>query len=384
AVARAVARARRGARPAGAGARVGAHAQRRGKRPGRRGAGRAAAARGGGLHRLVVPATPLDPGTNRSHARRRASPAARQRDPPRHVGRRRFCCPGDAGGPRRRARPRGTDVAATAHGPARALRAGVRPRLGCAAPRRGDGEAGRVPVGRDQRGTLGTVRLGAPGGAGCLPLCALLPARLPHRSRVHADDHGGHGRREGRPGTGSMTGGMRYVRWSQGSWRGWRAADVAFDVEACLAAADGGGGRRSRHARSLAIATPHGVSHVKSYPSPGGSLARRAFAMGRALATAGFAAPVVLLVGRRGRAGLLVTADTGGEDLLVALARLASPGDDTRVRERDLLRRLGTEGARLHAAGFVHGHLVPPNLPRPHGAFLFLDNHPTRPPPPPT
>ena len=171
---------------------------------------------------------------------------------------------------------------------------------------------------------------------------------------------------------------MRYVRWSQGSWRGWRAADVAFDVDACLAAADGGGGRRSRHARSLAIGTPHGVCYVKSYPSPGGALARRAFAMGRALAAAGFAAPVVLLAGRSGRAGLLVTADTGGEDLLVALARLASPGADTRVRKRDLLRRLGTEVARLHAAGFVHGDLVPPNLRWRDGAFVFLDNDRTR------
>ena len=171
---------------------------------------------------------------------------------------------------------------------------------------------------------------------------------------------------------------MRYVRWSRGPWQGWRAADVAFDVDACLAAADGGGGRRSRHARSLAIETPHGVCHVKSYPSPGGALARRAFAMGRALAAAGFAAPVVLLAGRSGRAGLLVTADTGGEDLLVALARLASPGDDTRVRKRDLLRRLGTEVARLHAAGFVHGDLVPPNLRWRDGEFVFLDNDRTR------
>jgi hypothetical protein len=171
---------------------------------------------------------------------------------------------------------------------------------------------------------------------------------------------------------------MRYVRWSQAPWHGWRVADIAFDVDACLAAADGGGGRRSRHARSLAIETRHGVCHVKSYPSPGGALARRAFAMGRALAAAGFAAPVVLLVGRSGRAGLLVTADTGGEDLLVALARLASPGDDTRVRKRDLLRRLGTEVARLHAAGFVHGDLVPPNLRWRDGEFVFLDNDRTR------
>jgi len=171
---------------------------------------------------------------------------------------------------------------------------------------------------------------------------------------------------------------MRYVRWSQGPWYGWRAADVAFDVDACLAAAAGGGGRRSRHARSLAIETTHGVCHVKSYPSPDGALARRAFAMGRALAAAGFVAPVVLLVGRSGRAGLLVTADAGGEDLLVALARLASPGDDTGVRKRDLLRRLGTEVARLHAAGFVHGDLVPPNLRWRDGGFVFLDNDRTR------
>ena len=171
---------------------------------------------------------------------------------------------------------------------------------------------------------------------------------------------------------------MRYVLWSQGPWHGWRAADVAFDIDACLAAADGGGGRRSRHARTLAIETPHGVCHVKSYPSPDGALARRAFAMGRALAAAGFAAPVVLLVGRSGRAGLLVTADAGGEDLLVALARLASPGDDTGVRKRDLLRRLGTEVARLHAAGFVHGDLVPPNLRCRDGGFVFLDNDRTR------
>lgn len=171
---------------------------------------------------------------------------------------------------------------------------------------------------------------------------------------------------------------MRYVRWRQGPWQGWRAANVAFDIDACLAAADGGAGRRSRHARSIAIETSDGVFHVKSYPSPGGALARRAFTMGRALAATGFAAPVVLLVGRCGRAGLLVTADTGGEDLLVALARLASPGDDTRAQKRDLLRRLGTEVARLHAAGFVHGDLVPPNLRWRDGTFVFLDNDRTR------
>jgi Lipopolysaccharide kinase (Kdo/WaaP) family len=171
---------------------------------------------------------------------------------------------------------------------------------------------------------------------------------------------------------------MTYVRWSCGGWRGWRAAEVPFDVDACLAAAGGGGGRRSRHARSLAIETSHGVCHVKSYPPPDGRRALHAFAMGRALAALGFAAPVALLAGRHGPAGLLVTADAGGEDLLVALARLASPGADTRARKRDLLRRLGAEVARLHAAGFVHGDLVPPNLRWRDGAVVFLDNDRTR------
>jgi hypothetical protein len=149
-------------------------------------------------------------------------------------------------------------------------------------------------------------------------------------------------------------------------------------VSACLAAAEGGRGRRSRHARSLAVETAHGICHVKSYPPPDGRRALRSFAMGRALAAVGFAAPVALLVGRRERTGLLVTADADGEDLLVALAGLAPPGRDMRLRKRDLLRRLGTEVARLHAAGFVHGDLVPPNLRWRDGAFVFLDNDRTR------
>jgi hypothetical protein len=48
------------------------------------------------------------------------------------------------------------------------------------------------------------------------------------------------------------------------------------------------------------------------------------------------------------------------------------------MRKRDLLRRLGIEVARLHAAGFVHGDLVPPNLRWRDGTFVFLDNDRTR------
>ncbi len=171
---------------------------------------------------------------------------------------------------------------------------------------------------------------------------------------------------------------MRYLAWSEGEWQGWRAADAALDVQACLVAAAGGAGRRSRHARSLQLESRHGVCHVKSYPPPDGRRALRAFAMGRALDVAGFAAPVTLLVGQHGAAGLLVTADTGGEDLLAVLARLARPDREARRCKRDLLRRLGAEVARLHAAGFVHGDLVPPNLRSRDGTFVFLDNDRTR------
>src|SRR5262249_49107444 len=166
--------------------------------------------------------------------------------------------------------------------------------------------------------------------------------------------------------------------WSEGDWEGWRAADAALDVRACLVAAESGDGRRSRHARSLRVESLDGVWHVKSYPPPDGRRALRAFAMGRALDAAGFAAPVTLLVGRRDAAGLLAAADVGGEDLLGMLARLASPDPEGRRRKRDLLRSLGTEVARLHAAGFVHGDLVPPNLRWRDGAFVFLDNDRTR------
>lgn len=148
---------------------------------------------------------------------------------------------------------------------------------------------------------------------------------------------------------------MSYVRWSAQGWQGWCAADAAVDVDACLAADAAGGGRRSRHARSQAVATAHGRVFVKSYPPPGAARARQAFSMGRALETAGFAAPRALLVGARDGAGLLVTADAGGDDLLAHVTRLAASGAGHRHAKRALLRRLGAEVARLHRAGFVHG-----------------------------
>jgi len=165
---------------------------------------------------------------------------------------------------------------------------------------------------------------------------------------------------------------MTYRRWQEAGWRGWQAVETAIDVEACLVAVAHGGGRRSRHARSQRVDTAHGAVFVKSYPPPGARRARRAFAMGRALTAATFAAPHALLVGWRDGGGLLVTADAGGEDLLAAVAGLAGPGG--RRAKRALLDALGAEVARLHAAGFVHGDLVPPNLRWTGTEFVFLDN----------
>ncbi len=169
-----------------------------------------------------------------------------------------------------------------------------------------------------------------------------------------------------------------YERWREGGWEGWRAAEARRHVAAWLAADASGLGRPSRHARSQRLDTPDGAVFVKSYPAPGARRARRAFAMGRALEAAGFAAPRALLVGWRDGAGLLVTADAGGEDLLAAVAHGAGDDPARRRAKRHLLRQVGAEVARLHGAGFVHGDLVPPNLRWRAGTLVFLDNDRTR------
>ena len=158
--------------------------------------------------------------------------------------------------------------------------------------------------------------------------------------------------------------------WREAGWRGWIDPRAGLDTVACLAAAAGGGGRASRHARTIRV----GAVFVKTYPPPGAPRALRAFRMARALGGAGFGAPAVALVGTRGRAGLLVTLDAGGEDLLEALVRRRA---DRRAKWA-LLRQLGAEVGRLHAAGFVHGDLVPPNLRVRDGTLVFLDNDRTR------
>jgi hypothetical protein len=162
--------------------------------------------------------------------------------------------------------------------------------------------------------------------------------------------------------------------WADG-WHGRRRRDCdGAGVAAWLAAAAGGAGRTSRHARTLRVDD----AFVKHYPAPDAPRGARAFAMGRALAAAGFAAPEALLCARRGGEGLLVTADAGGEDLSALVARLGGEGAAGRRAKRRLLHRLGAAVGRLHGAGFVHGDLVPPNLRWRDDAPVFLDNDRTR------
>src|SRR5262249_58439657 len=124
-----------------------------------------------------------------------------------------------------------------------------------------------------------------------------------------------------------------------------------------------GDGGRSRHARSQEVQTATGKVFVKSYPPPGASRARRAFAMGRALAAAGFAAPRALLVGSRAGAGLLVTVDAGGDDLLATVAGLAGGGPRPRRTQRAPPDAPGVEGAPPPPAGVLHRAPLPPPLP---------------------
>jgi hypothetical protein len=160
--------------------------------------------------------------------------------------------------------------------------------------------------------------------------------------------------------------------WAEGGWRGRKAGWV--DAGACLAAVASGAGRTSRHARTTSIRSGDGVLFVKHWEAPGAWRAWRAFRMGEALVAAGFVAPEAVLVAARGNAGLLVTRDAGGEELLDAAARL---GTD-RAAKRRLLGRVGAEVARLHVAGFVHGDLVPTNVRVRGEELVFLDNERTR------
>lgn len=165
---------------------------------------------------------------------------------------------------------------------------------------------------------------------------------------------------------------VRLVRWRHDGWHGIMDVDAAVSPGRLVAAAEDMNGRRSRHASTGILDGPHAGLWLKVYPAPGGWRARRAWRMAGALAAAGFEAPEGVLVGLRGRAGILVTRDLAARPVLdvVATARGAA--------KYELLRTLGRAVGALHAAGFVHGDLVPSNVHVRDGDVAFLDHDRTR------
>jgi hypothetical protein len=172
-----------------------------------------------------------------------------------------------------------------------------------------------------------------------------------------------------------------YIGWAADGWRGYLRADVPVAPDRILAVVAAGGGRRSRHAHTQRVDLDGVVVYVKSYPAPGARRAWRAYRMGRTLAEAGFRVPEALLVGRRGGEGVLVTAEVVAPSLLDAIAA-AQRGAVRASAKRRLLDMLGTQVGQLHAAGFVHGDLVPSNLLAERNALVLLDHDRTRRGPP--
>lgn len=190
-----------------------------------------------------------------------------------------------------------------------------------------------------------------------------------------------------------------YVRCRHGQWRLRVAPECCERLPRLVALAEKPPLYTSRHA---ATRRGHiegvGDVYVKTYPLNGWrSVLRAALRRGRAasalrataaLGALGLSGPAVLAAGTRWRGGLpreelLATAAVGAPDIPAYLASLASlPGADSRRRRRQLCCSLGREIARLHAAGFVHGDLVPENvlvLDGPGGLRLaYLDNDRTR------
>ncbi len=131
---------------------------------------------------------------------------------------------------------------------------------------------------------------------------------------------------------------------------------------------------------------------VKTYDAPRGLLAVKervrggrasnVLRMTRALQKRGFSSPQVVLKGTHPASGrtMLASVRADGDSLAEVVSR-PTPDGQSRARKRALLRALGSEVARLHRAGFIHGDLTPFNVfviqgepPR----FIFLDHDRTR------
>jgi Lipopolysaccharide kinase (Kdo/WaaP) family len=171
------------------------------------------------------------------------------------------------------------------------------------------------------------------------------------------------------------------------------AEDAAALVVEAIEDAEGSLYHRSRHAVTYLtrIGEETGDAlevYVKTYEAPRGTAALKRMVRGgraehvlrvtAALHQAGFSTPPLLLSGVHDASGrtMLSSARADGSSLIDLIADGSSP-----EHKRALLRALGSEVARLHRAGFVHGDLTPHNIFVVHSEparFIFLDHDRTR------
>jgi serine/threonine protein kinase len=174
-----------------------------------------------------------------------------------------------------------------------------------------------------------------------------------------------------------------------------RLAEIIREVSQTIEGGAGGLYYRSLYAVTYRVQIPGAGQalelFVKIYDAPRGFLALKervrggrasnVLRMTRALQRRGFSSPRVVLKGTHAASGrtMLASERADGE----SLAEIIGPTPDgrSRTRKRAFLRALGSEVARLHRAGFIHGDLTPYNIfviqgepPR----FIFLDHDRTR------
>jgi hypothetical protein len=187
----------------------------------------------------------------------------------------------------------------------------------------------------------------------------------------------------------------------RGGWRlnfaGEDAAEVALRdaiVAAALDAAAGNGARLQRRSRRgstyhVRIGGPSGAAYfVKIIDAPrgfakfkrwaSGSRAAHIQAISDAIRHAGLNAPPVVLWGRERSSGREIVMTRRAPGVLATRYLRVAPEAEF-AQKRVLLRALGVEIARLHAAGFIHGDLTPFNIiadeaPR----ISFIDHERTR------
>ena len=183
-----------------------------------------------------------------------------------------------------------------------------------------------------------------------------------------------------------------------GDWRAAPPAGIAEIITQVRQTIEGGPAGlyyRSLYAVTYRVQIPEAGNplelFVKAYDAPRGLLAVKervrggraanVLRMTRALQRRGFNSPRVVLEGTHAASGrtMLASLRADGDSLADIIG--PAPDGQSRARKRALLRALGSEVARLHRAGFIHGDLTPYNIfvvqaepPR----FIFLDHDRTR------